>query len=60
MARSMKCPYRDAYKKTCTHKGCKPNKAKKRFCVFKHPHNCKLFLEWVKIAELKENASNSL
>lgn len=53
------CPYRAKNNKTCTHKGTKKNRGKKRKCIYNHAHNCDLFLEWVDIALNQEKSKST-
>lgn len=45
------CPYKAENNKTCSHKGCKPNKGNQRKCGFKHHYNCELFRNWLALSE---------
>ncbi len=42
------CPYNSSCSGQCTHRGCKLNKSKKRYCGHKKHHNCPLYIDWVK------------
>ena len=53
------CPYKASNNSTCTHKGCKINKRGKRYCNFKNPMKCKLYIEWLENKEKSlEGAEN--
>jgi len=51
----MICPYREKNRRICTHKLCKLNKAKKRLCLFKFPHNCPIFVDWVELNKKEDS-----
>lgn len=45
-----KCPYNSSCSGQCTHKGTIPSNKAKRYCGYKHPYNCPLFIDWLKKA----------
>lgn len=47
-----KCPYLSTLSKynQCTHKGDKLRRKAKRLCGHKQPHNCEMFIDWLKKA----------
>jgi len=55
------CPYLSSSSGQCTHKACKGIRNGKRYCGYKFPHNCKLFMEWITIKEsITRMAKNGL